>query len=183
MTVADRDLPRFYHDVLRTLLRYAIVMAIVGLLAGISFQESARKLSYVAAPGGVRLEAIVQLALVHGHVFTMTVLLPLGLAGALLLARRVGAPAISLRGLRCLTRGYLPFATATVALQLYKGYFVLLAVRGGTLDFAAIDAAFLGGAGVVRYGVYGFVHTGMGISLGAFLVLLWRSLTRPLASA
>ena len=35
-----------------------------------------------------------------------------------------------------------------------------------------------GGNEVLRYGIYALVHTGMGVSLGVFLVLLWRSLGR-----
>jgi hypothetical protein len=34
----------------------------------------------------------------------------------------------------------------------------------------------MGGSHVLRYGIYAVVHTVMGVSLGVFLVLLWRSL-------
>ena len=155
------DLPESYRGALRTVIRYAVIMAIVGLLVGISFHES-----------------IIQLALVHGHVFVMGVLLPLALAGALLMARRAGGRDLSPRGLAWLVRGYLPLAAASLALHLYKGYHVLLMARAGERDFAVIDQAFLGGSHVLRYGVYAVVHTGMGVALGVFLVLLWRSLGR-----
>jgi len=174
MTQIDNARP--YGPTLRTLIRYAIVMAFVGLLLGISYQESAKKLPFDDAPGGVHLEAVIHLALVHGHVFTLGVLLPLALAGALVLARRAGGREVSRLGLRCLTWGYLPFAAASLLLQLYKGYHVLLMARGGTLDFVAIDAAFMGGSHLFRYGIYAVVHGGMGVALGAFLVTLWRSL-------
>lgn len=167
-----------YRRTIRTVLRYAVVMAIVALLAGISFQESAKKLPFSDAPGGVRLEAVIHLALVHGHIFTMAVLLPLAMAGALVLARLAGGADLSSRSLRWLTRGFLPFAAASLALQLYKGYHVLLMARAGERDFAVIDAAFMGGSHILRYGVYAAAHVGMGVSLGVFLVLLWRSLGR-----
>jgi hypothetical protein len=176
--MTQSDLSADYRRALRTLLRYAIVMAFVGLLIGISYQESAKKLPYTAAPAGIHLESVIQLALVHGHVFTMGVLLPLALAGALLLARKAGGGEVSARGLAWLVRGYLPFAAASLALHLYKGYHVLLMARAGERDFAVIDHAFLGGSHVLRYGIYALVHTGMGVCLGAFLVLLWRSLGR-----
>ena len=161
---------------LRTLIRYAIAMAIVGLLVGISYQESAKKLPFEAMPGGEHLEAVIHLALVHGHIFTIGVLLPLAMAGAMVLSRKVGGAEVPGWAQRTLTRGYLPFAAGALALQLYKGYHFLLAARGGERDFAVIDAAFLGGSHVVRYAVYGIVHSGMGIALGVFLVALWRSL-------
>jgi hypothetical protein len=172
------NLPDHYPGPLRAVIRYAIVMAFLGLLIGISFQESAKKLPFAKAPAGRHVEAILPLALVHGHVFTMTVLLPLALAGALLLALWTGGAPVSRRSLRWLTHGYLPFATASVVLMLVKGYHVLLAVRRGQSDFVVIDDTFLGGHGVVRYAIYAFVHAGMGVALGVFLVGLWRSLGR-----
>jgi hypothetical protein len=170
--------PAEYAGTLRTLLRYAIAMAIFGLLVGLAYQESAHKLTPAAAPGALRLAAVLPLALVHGHVFTLGVLMPLALAGALVLARQAGGRPVGPRALAWLTGGFLPFATATMALQLFKGYFVLLAVRHGQVDLAAVDAAFMGGSAVLRYTIYAFVHTGMALTLGVFLVALWRSLGR-----
>jgi hypothetical protein len=172
------NLPAHYPRALRVVIRYSIVMAFVGLLIGISFQESAKKLPFAKAPAGPHLEAILPLALVHGHVFVMTVLVPLAMAGVLLISLRVGGAPVSPRSLRWLTHGYLPFASASVALMLVKGYFMLLAVRHGQTDFAVIDDAFLGGHGVARYAIYAFAHAGMGVALGVFLVALWRSLGR-----
>ncbi|MBD3220609.1 isochorismatase family protein [bacterium] len=174
MSVAE--LSPTYQRAVRTLLRYAIVMAIIGLLIGISYRESTKKLPYEEAPAGVRLESVMNLALVHGHVFLMGMLMPIGLAAALVLARRAGGAEVSGRSLRWLTRGYLPFAAASVLLQLSKGYHVLLMARAGERDFAVIDGAFMGGSHVLRYLVYAVVHAGMGVTLGVFLVQLWRSL-------
>jgi hypothetical protein len=162
----------------RILLRYAIVMALIGLLIGISYQESSKKLPHEAVPLGFHLEAVIHLALVHGHVFTVGVLMPLAMAGALLLARRVGGRPVSGRGLAWLLYGFLPAAAASLVLQLYKGYHILLMARAGERDLAVIDHAFMGGSHVLRYGIYAVVHTVMGVTLGAFLVLLWRSLGR-----
>lgn len=166
------------RSTVRTLIRYAVVMAIFGLLIGIAYQESAKKLPYEAMPGGQHLEAVIHLALVHGHVFTLGVLLPLAMAGALVLAGKAGGAAVPAWAQRTLTRGYLTFAAISLALQLYKGYHFLLMARGGERDFAVIDEAFMGGTHAVRYVVYAVVHSGMGITLGAFLVALWRSLGR-----
>lgn len=172
------SLPDHYMNAVRSLIRYAIAMAVFGLLIGIAFQESAHKLPYTQAPAGLHLEAVLPLALVHGHVFTLGVLLPLALAGALVLGLRVGGRPVGTRAMAWLTRGFLPFAAATVALQLFKGYYVLLAVRHGQSDLAVVDAAFMGGSASLRYAVYAIIHSGMGVTLGVFLVALWRSLGR-----
>jgi hypothetical protein len=178
MSDHPRPLDDATHAALRLLLRYAIVMAFVALLAGLAFQESSRKLDFAKAPPGRHIESVLHLALVHGHAFTLGVLMPLAMAGALLIARRVGAAPLSPRALAWLTRGYLPFAAVAVALMLYKGYHVLLSVRMGETDFVIIDAALFGGVKLLRHGIYGIAHTGMGVALGVFLVALWRSLPR-----
>ena len=166
------------RSTVRILIRYAIIMAIVGLLIGISFQESAKKLPFSDITGGQHLEAVIHLALVHGHVFTIGVLLPLAMAGALIMARKAGGAEVSGWAQRALTRGYLPFAVASLVLQFYKGYHFLLMARAGERDFAVMDEAFMGGSHAVRYGIYAVVHSGLGITLGVFLVALWRSLGR-----
>ena len=176
MPVTLDNLPGHYRRSLIALLRYAIVMGFVGLLAGLAFQESTRKLTYAMAGAGLHLEAILGLALVHGHVFVMGTILPLVLGGALLMARKAGGREVGPRAMAWLVRGYLPFAAASILLQLVKAYHVLLAVRGGASDLAVIDAAFLGGSHLLRMGLYGIIHTGMGVTLGVFLVALWRSL-------
>jgi hypothetical protein len=177
-TKTTETLPATYRGALKALLRTAIVMAVIGLLTGLSFQESARKLPFSAAGAGLHLEAVIGLALVHGHVFTVGVLLPLALAGALLMARRAGGSEVSGRSLAWLVRGYLPAAAVTVALQLVKGYHVLLAVRGGATDLATVDHAFLGGHEVLRFALFGLSHTALGVCLTVYLIALWRSLQR-----
>ncbi len=171
-----QPLPPFYATTIRILVRYAIAMGIFGLLIGVAFQESAKKLPLSAMPGGLHLEAIMPLALVHGHVFMLGVLMPLAMAGALLLALKSGGRPLGKTSQTWLTLGFLPFAALTIALQLFKGYFILLAVRHGQHDMAAVDAAFLGGSAVLRFALYAVIHSGMGVTLGVFLIGLWRSL-------
>lgn len=172
------ELPAHYAATTRTLLRYAVVMTLVGLLAGVAFQESSKKLDYAAIGAGARLEAVLSLALVHGHVLLTGVVLPICLAGALFLARRCGGGELSRGALLWLTRGYLPCVTVAVVLMLYKGYHVLLSVRFGARDFDAIDAAYFGGIVGLRHAVYAVSHVGMALGLGVFVVALWRSLRR-----
>ncbi len=72
------------------------------------------------------------LALVHGHVFVMAVIMPLVLGAALLMAHQAGGrevgpigPGLAGAGLPAVRRGHHGL------LQLVKGYHVLLAVRHG----------------------------------------------------
>lgn len=168
--------PAPYRSAVRVLLRYAAAMTIFALLCGVLFQESTKKLGYAEAEPGLRLEAVLSLALVHGHVFVTAVLIPIAMAGALFLALKAGGAELGARPLAWLTRGYLPSVTGAVLLMLYKGYHVLLAVRSGERDLDAIDRAFFGGIAALRHGVYAVVHITMALSLGVFVVAIWRSL-------
>jgi len=169
-------LPDSYRSTIRSLIRFAIVLLALGLLSGVAFQESSKKLDYAEVAPGARLEAVLSLALVHGHMLVTGVLMPLALAAALDLARRSGGGELSARTLRWFTWGYLPCTAATLALMLYKGYHTLLSVRLGARDFDAIDAAYFGGLVPLRHATYGLTHIGMAVSLGVVGVALWRSL-------
>jgi hypothetical protein len=157
---ASSELPPRYRETLRTLLRFAAVMMVLGLLSGILFQESSKKLTWEAAPDGLRWEAVANLAFLHGHV--------------------IGARPLGTRSQAWLTRAYLPGAAVSLALLLYKGYHLLLGVRwhegDGPVDLDMLHAGAWGGATLVRHSVYGAVHATMGIGLGVFAVALWRSL-------
>jgi hypothetical protein len=172
--------PEHYRATIRTLLRFSMGMVLFGLLCGVLFQESSKQLSHAQAPNGLYLEALLSLALVHGHVLVSGTLLPIALAGALTLARRAGAGELAPRTLLWLTRGYLPCVTLSLLLMLYKGYHTLISVRLGRQDLTAIDAAYFGGQSALRHGVYAVAHIGMALGLGVFAVALWRSLSaRP----
>jgi hypothetical protein len=177
------DLPDHYRATIRSLLRFALVMTIVGLLSGVLFQESAKKLDLETLSPGLHLAAGRRLALVHGHVLVSAVLIPIAMAVALVLARAVGGRQLSGRPLSWLLRGYLPGVSAMLALMLIKAYHLLLSVRGGTHDLAQIDEAFSFGAPLMRHVVYGGVHVAMAAGLGVFVVALWRSLKDTDASA
>ncbi len=166
----------FYADTLRTLVRFAIAMALLGILVGIAYQESAQKLTYETTGAGLRLAAVLPLALVHGHIFAMGVLLPLSLGCAMELSLKAGGKLVGRIALTSLRRVFLPFVCASVALQMFKGYFVLLAVRNGQQDLAAVDASFLAGSHTLRFALYAIIHSGVGISLSVFLLALWRSM-------
>ena len=173
---AAADLPPHYRAALRTLVRFACALTLVGLLSGVLFQESSKKLD---DSHPLHAAATLRLALLHGHVLVSAVLMPLACAGALLVARRIGGRELGPKPLAWLVRGYLPLLCVSLALMLWKGYHVLLAVRGGDVHLDAIDERFFFGATPARHAVYGTAHVGMAVSLGVFVVAVWRSLGAP----
>ena len=170
-------LPESYSRFYRIHLRFALIMLLFGLLAGIAFQESAKKLPISAAvPAGMHLESILSLALVHGHAILIGVILPLAAIWTLHIGLLLGAAPLSGRSLKWATRLYLPGSVASVLLMLWKGYHLVLGVRGGTHDLGALGQGFLFGNGALRAGLYGASHTAMAVGLGILAVCLWRSL-------
>ncbi len=175
--------PEHYAGTTRVVLKFATVMTAVSLLSGVSFQESVKKLPVGSIDPGLRLEAVLGLALVHGHVMVAAVLIPIAMVGALYLARAAGGRDVKPITTKMLTRGYLPFVTISVLLMLYKGYHVLLAVRGGDHNLAAIDGRLFGGSSALRHAVYGVSHTAIAVALGLFMIGVWRALRPPKARA
>lgn len=173
------NLPEHYRRYYRTHLRFALVMILIALLAGISFQESGRKVHITSeVPAGAHLEFLLDLALVHGHMFLVGVLLPLAFTWMLHLALALGLAPLSRRTLGLATAFYLPGAVLTVVLMLVKGYHYVLGVRHGGVDFAKLDATFMSSNHLLRTGVYGLAHAAMGAGLAVLGYGLWRALGR-----
>ncbi len=177
MTEHEFPYPHYYASAIRRLLRYALFMLVIGLLSGIAFQESVKRIDRTPSPNGLSYwDAALRLALVHGHILVTAVLFPIAMASVLHLARAYGGAEVSRRALKWAVNTYLPFVTLTVGLMLYKGYHVLLAVRAGATDMAQIDADFFGGGRAMRHAVYGLSHGGMALGLCLFAWCVWRSL-------
>lgn len=178
-TMSDTKMthPEHYTRTVRTLIRFALIMIVVSLLAGVAYQESSKKLPLKPiSPEFSRWDATVHLALVHGHVMLVGVLVPVALAGMMHLARAHGGRDLGPRGLAWGRRLYLPFSTITIVLMLYKSYHILLSARFGKTDLTQIDAALFGGSTALRHGIYGLSHVGMAVGLCIFVWCLWRSL-------
>lgn len=179
MTDKHSVLPAHYTAAIRSLLRFALIMVIIGLLSGIAFQESSKKMTLAPSTGGLsHLDAVLPLALVHGHILVIGVLFPVAMASVLYLARTCGGSEVSRRALRWTVGVYVPFVSVSVALMLYKGYHVLLSARAGVTDMARIDGEFFAGSRVLRNGLYGLSHAGMGLALCVFVWCMWRSLRK-----
>lgn len=171
------NVPEHYRKFFRIYLRFAIVMMIVALLLGITFQESAKKTPVSAAlPAGIHLESIINLALLHGHAFLIGVLIPLAVTWMLYLGLALNYRNVPERTLCWATRLYLPAAVIAIGLMMYKGYVFQLGVRHGEMDFAALNASMFGGNHALRGIVYGLTHTSMAVGLGWFGVSFWKSM-------
>ncbi|MBS1765782.1 MAG: DUF2871 family protein [Acidobacteria bacterium] len=171
------NIPDHYRALYRTWLRFAIVMMLFGLLVGLSFEESAKHAPVSAAlPAGAHLEAILPLALVHGHAFLLGAVMPLVLVFMLHLGLTLGFRPVGAKALKAATWLYLPGAALSVGLLLYKGYHWVLGVRFGHTDFAAWNAAFFGGNEALRAAVYGIAHTAMSVGLAILVIAFWRSM-------
>lgn len=172
------NLPAHYVRTTHIVIKYCVVMIFVALLFGIAYQESAKKIDFTKVSPGLHIEATIHLALVHGHIFVSTVLVPLAMLGAMFMSLKAGGTELSSRMTRWLTRGYLPFVTFTVILMMYKGYHFLLRVRFGETDLDTVNDMMYGGITGLRHAVYGLAHVGMAVSLCVFVIGLWRSLKK-----
>ncbi len=173
------NIPEHYRKTFGTYLRYVVVMLIVGLLMGIMFQESAKKTPFSEAlPAGVHLETVINLAMVHGHTFLIGALIPLAVVWMLFLGNALGHPPIGEKALKVGTWLYLPAAVGAVLLMLYKGYHFQLGVRGGEMDFQALDRTFFGGSHALRATAYAVIHSAMAGGLGTILVSFWKTLKK-----
>lgn len=177
MTDRTAPYPTHYVKAIRVLLRFALIMLVTGLLSGIAFQESAKKLKLATSPDELGFwDAALRLALVHGHIVVTAVLLPVTMACILHLARACGGAELTARSLRWTLRLYLPCVSVALCLMLYKGYHFLLAARRGATDLAEVNASLFGGITGLRHAVYGLSHVGMAVGLCIFAWCAWRSL-------
>ncbi|MBS1784737.1 MAG: DUF2871 family protein [Acidobacteria bacterium] len=173
------NIPDHYRALYRTWLRYAIVMILLGLLIGLSFEESAKRAPVSAVlPAGVHLEAILPLALAHGHAILLGTVLPLVLVFMLHLGLTLGFRPLGAKTLKTATWLYLPGSALSVALLLYKGYHWVLGVRFGHTDFVTWNAAFFGGNEALRAAIYGLAHTAMSVGLAVLVIAFWRSMSK-----
>lgn len=171
------NLPEHYKKMFPVYLRFAVVMIIVALLLGISFQESAKKTPFSEQlPAGIHLETVINLALVHGHAFLIGVLLPLAVIWILYLGNVLGYRAVPEKTLRIGTWLYLPASVIAILLMLYKGYHYQLAVRNGIMNFESIHESLFNGSHALRAALYGLTHTAMAVGIGMIVGSFWKTL-------
>jgi len=171
-------LPPHYRKIYLGFIKFACWMVFFGLIAGILFQESSKKVPFEKFPPGIHWESIVYLALLHGHIFLIGVLIPIAVLAMLQFGLILEGKIVSERVLKwggCL---YKWGALLTVLLMLYKGYHFVISVRMGQTDFAAIEHNYFGGILPLRAAAYGISHTAMAVGLIVLVIGILRSLPK-----
>ena len=174
----SETIPEHYRKLYLSFIRLACWMVFFGLLSGILFQESTRKVPHGTPSPGIHWEAVYHLALVHGHVFLIGVMIPLAVLTLLQFSLLLGAQPIGSRAARWGSLLYHSGAGLTALLILYKGYHYVLSVRAGQLDFAIIHETYFAGSHLLRAIVYGIAHSALGAALIILVVAILRNLPK-----
>jgi hypothetical protein len=181
--------PAYYSRWAGIYVKFALSMSVLGLLMGIAYQESTKKAPISdVLPLGAHLEATYHLSLVHGHSLLMGCILPLTVLWLLYLGTRMNRPALSENLLSIGSKLYLAGTAVATILMIYKGYHLLLGVRGedflaGKQTFEAIQHSFFGGEEAIRKTVYALSHIALS---GGFFTLVfgfWKSWSGPALSS
>jgi hypothetical protein len=170
-------LPDYYKATVNTLLRFALLMLSLGLIAGIIYAESAKKVAMGAFDPLVVFQANYNLSLLHGHTLMFGVFIPLSVLALLVTpVLLLGTKPVGAGALSWFKKLYIPGALASVALLLYKAYAVQFMVRGGSSDFANIDHLLFQGNHTLRTIMYAVPHTAYGVALFIVVIAIYRSL-------
>lgn len=168
------NVPKHYKQAWRLMIRFALLMISVGLLFGIMYRESTRRVAML--PQADHWAATEHLVLVHGHTFLLGVLIPVAVMALMYHSLLVGGRELKASPLLLHVRLYLIGAFASICLLVYKGYHYVLAVRAGELDFQIIAESMFGGNELLRGASYAISHILMGSGLSALALSLWFSL-------
>lgn len=203
------ELPAHYRAAIRRLLRFATVGITVGLLLGITWTEFNKSTRYGEAvrkvdppegrvklelPPGSRWANGLHFKLSHGHSILILGLLPIGFAASLLLLHHAGGSELSPRTTKVAPTIYLAGGVGAVALMVYKGGAVFLALRRAVLagqdaDIAQLEAGLFAGSRLVKGLAYGTTHTAMAVGAFWFTIAVFRAAgaigreTTPVADA
>lgn len=169
--------PESYSDLTTFMLRWALILLVIGLAFGVYSREILRTIEKSVDDWAV-LEALRNRAFLgHGHFLFLGFLIPGVLA---LITRRVVAADAEKRILS-LTRAFRLVMIGTVltlALSVYSSSAIIFAVAGGA-DPAAADHSLFGGSIMVRSILYTLAHPLMGVGLVWYAVVLMKALRHP----
>lgn len=171
-------IPAHYKRLYLSFLKLACWMVFFGLTAGILFQESSRKVPVGKLAPGIHWESVYHLALLHGHVLLIGVVVPVAVITMLQFGLMLDGKVVSEKLLKWGGRLYAGGTGVSVLLMLYKGYHYLISVRMGQMDFAVIEQGLFGGEHIIRAVVYGVAHTAMSAGLITLAVGILRSLPK-----
>src|SRR6478609_11535510 len=174
--VSMSALPKHYRLLYASFIRLACTMILFALFTGILHRESTRHLSYANLAPGIHWEAIYHLALVHGHIFMIGVILPIITLVMLHFGMILRAAPLSETTIAWGKRLYHTGAGLMLGLFIYKAYHYVLSVRFGLLDFSKIETTYFAGNSLLKALLYGLSHTSMSVCLGIFAVGLLKTM-------
>ncbi len=164
-----------YRKAVRILLLNACAAFVAGVFSGLVTTEVRATIPFSKVPPGMNLEATLHLMLVHGHIITLLVLVPVAMAGMLVFARAAGGKEIASKFLPRFAALYLFGAWLSVALLFVRGFQVAYLAKGGETDFDAIAERVLFNA-PVRFAVYLVAHVALTLGILAFVYHVAKSL-------
>ncbi|MEZ6195919.1 MAG: DUF2871 family protein [Planctomycetota bacterium] len=177
-------LPEHYRRFYRFNATFALLMLVVGGIAGLVYVEITRPLDFAKAPPGVHLEATYRLAILHGHCFLVGAIVPMIWVLILQTGRWLGAAPVGAGALRWSLWTYVPGALGVIGLLGYKGwhYTSRLLAYGPDADFDRIHAELFGGSRAMSGAFHGISHTVATVGLIIFTVAVLRSFGRRVES-
>lgn len=179
LNLAGLEIPEAYRNFYTKFLKFSFLMTILALLMGILYQESSKKLPISEMlPAGAHWEASIHLALTHGHLFLIGVLIPIAACTMVLFSQILGARPLSDNVLLWCRRIYVVSASFAMVLMVYKGYHYNIMMRQGNYDFIHVNEMLFGGNHVIRAIAYGLTHTLMVGALYTLVVKIWRRLPK-----
>lgn len=172
------ELPAHYRGFYRFNTIFALVMLVMGGIAGLVYVELAKPLDFQKAPPGVHLETIYRLAILHGHCFLVGAVVPMVWVLILQVGRWLGCRPVGAAALRWSQWTYIPGAISILALLGYKGWHYVdrVLAYGPEADFSRIHAELFGGSRLYSGLAHGVGHTIATIGLIIFTVAVIRSL-------
>lgn len=159
------------------LIRFSIVMLIVGLAIGFVNQITA-KVIFRSIPMEVQVFAERNMSNLHGHIIIIGFIVPMILAFATnFVKNNLAINKGRVKRLRIAFKCYIAGSIATLFLSTYKGLFYMIKLSQDiSIPLDDIDGALFFGNQIFRSIIYSIAHPLFAFGLLWYLLILWRGL-------
>eukprot|EP01083_Nonionella_stella_P049610 132130_1 len=169
------SVPRSYRETIYDLVRHASFGLVFVPISGFVGRELSKMAKLTTIGAGAHIEAVNPMNLLHGHVSTFMIFIPVSICVMLVLAKMVGADDIHPDTLRRARKLYKLGAAMSISLLFARAVQIVVMVRRGTTDFEEIERSLFYNK-FARIMIYLVAHAHLGFGLGIFGVSLIRSL-------